>query len=100
MYDPGLDHILRGFPNLVVEPKQKEYRVYHPAQKGKGSLWVVKQKEGYRIVSTGTTHSLDRDIERLTGTPGSEMSDRNHKWWKSVTLLTMDKIFALLAENK
>ena len=100
MQDTGLDDILRGFPTLVSEPKENEYRIYRNSNDGQGSLWIARQKDGYRVVTTGTTHSIDNDIERITGMQAREMSDRNHKWGKSLPLGNMEKILTCLAETR
>jgi hypothetical protein len=99
MQDPELDNILRQFPGLTFRRRESEYRVFRPIDESKGSLWIARQRDGYRVVSTGTTHSIDGDIERLTGMRGREMSDRAHLWWKSVSLSTLKEIFRSLSAS-
>lgn len=99
MQDPMLDDILLRFPKLRVKTTQYEYRVFRSDEEGKGSLWIARQRDGYRVVTTGTAHSIDGDIEQITGNSAREMSDRAHKWWKSLSNNALEKVFRVFAEN-
>jgi hypothetical protein len=98
MRDQVLDEILRKIPTLIVRATQDEYRVFRPDEEGKGSLWIARQRAGYRVVTTGTTHTIDRDIERITGKKSREMSDRAHKWWKGLSEEEVEQVFHVLAK--
>ena len=98
MRDQVLDDILRKVPRLVVRPTQDEYRVFRPNEEGKGSLWITRQRSGYRVVTTGTTHTIDSDIEKIAGKKGREMSDRAHRWWKGLSVDEAERVFQVLAQ--
>jgi hypothetical protein len=99
MQDLQLDDILARYPKLIVKRTEAEYRVFRPAEENKGSLWIARQKHGYRVVTTGQAHSVDRDLERLTGSRAGEMSDRAHKWWKDLDNNNLEDLFRIFSSQ-
>lgn len=97
MTDHELETAIKAIPLLTLEVKQAEFRVYREGQRG--SIWIANQKCGYKIVTTGDTHFLDTYIVRLTGVPGKERSDRNHKEWRCLTLAAVGEVCKILASN-
>ncbi len=82
---PELDSLKSEMPMLSLKPTKNEYRFFRNGL-GPGSIWIAKQRGGYRIVTTGITNSLRSDIERLTGKTASTMRDRDHLWWKGLSI--------------
>jgi hypothetical protein len=92
MHDPSLDEIIAKYPRLSLKRTEGEYRVFKSAEENKGSLWIANQRAGFRIVTTGTAHIIDPELQKLTGKRGLEYSDRYHKTWKSLTAGTVDNV--------
>ena len=96
--DPELDRLISDFSTLSLKRTQHEYRVYREGT-GPGSIWIARQRGGYRIVTTGVTNSLKSEIEKLTGKKAGTMRDRGHLWWKGLTLDQVRAIFTALEKT-
>lgn len=82
---PELDALVSEMPKLSSKPTKAEYRVFRDGV-GRGSLWIAKQTGGYRVVTTGVANSLKPEIERSTGKKALTMRDRDHLWWKGLSI--------------
>jgi hypothetical protein len=95
MRNSDLDSLIADFPMLSLKRTQGEYRIYKEGN-GRGSIWIAKQRDGYRIVTTGATNSMKSEIERLSGKVALTMRDRDHLWWKGLTLDEVRSVFMAL----
>lgn len=93
-----LDRLLGDFPTLSLKRTQDEYRVYREGI-GRGSIWIANQRDGYRIVTTGVTNGLKSEIESLTSKKALTMRDRDHLWWKDLTLDQVRGVFKALEKT-
>lgn len=96
--DPVSDGILQKFPKFHVKKSATEYRIYLDDGSGKGSIWIMPQKSGYALVTTGKAQRLDSEIERLTGVAGKVRFDRPYKRWTSVKKEIFEPIFNLFCQ--
>lgn len=96
--DPQLDRLIAEFQRLSLKRTQDEYRIYKEGS-GRGSIWISKQRDGYRIVTTGVVNSLKSEIERLTSKKALTMRDRDHLWWKRMTIDEVRGVFAVLEKQ-
>lgn len=96
--DSVLDSILQRYPEFQVKKSLTEYRVYRADGTRKGSIWIMPQRSGYALVTTGKAQRLDSEIERLTGQQGKERPDRPYKRWTSVRSNIFDPIFTLFGQ--
>ncbi len=90
--DPDLESILIDFPSLSMAMTESEYKVRRN-DLGVGSMWIKKQRDGYRLVTTGNAHCVDSELEKLTGRTPKTWDDRYHCGWNSLGLETIRKIF-------
>lgn len=88
---PELDSLANEMPMLSLGPTKDEYRFSREGV-GRGSIWVAKQRGGYRIVTTGSANTLKPEIERITGQKALTMRDRDHLWWKGLSIDDMRSV--------
>jgi hypothetical protein len=72
IYAPELDALIKEMPKLSSKPTKAEYRVFRYGI-GRGSIWIGKQRKGYRIVTTGVTNALRSEIETVTNKKSSNI---------------------------
>jgi hypothetical protein len=88
---PELNSLANEMPMLSLRPTKDEYRFSRKGA-GRGSIWVAKQRGGYRVVTTGAANALQPEIERLTAQKALTMRNRHHLWWKGLSLDMMRNV--------
>ena len=85
--------LVTSYPNLEFKPNQGEDRVRKSGSKG--SLWIKKRYDGFRLQTTSKVASiLDKEIERLHGNPIGEQ--KGYKYWHIDDSRVVEKIIEIL----
>jgi hypothetical protein len=85
----SIEPVIKRNLSLTLQINKSEYRI----MKGecKGSLWIGKRYDGFRVQTTGDIASiLDNEIERLQGKAIGE--PRGYKFWYIDDFFIMEKV--------
>jgi len=85
--------LISRHPSLEFKPNQGEDRIRKSGVKG--SLWIKKRYDGFRLQTTSEIASiLDGEIERLQGNPVGEQ--KGYKYWHIDDTRVVEKIIEIL----
>ena len=88
-----IKNLVSHCPSLEFKANEGEDRIRRSGVKG--SLWIKRRYEGFRLQTTsGIASILDKEIERLCGNPIGEQ--KGYKYWHIDDYRIVEKIIEFL----